>query len=188
MKYAFIAFYLRCVQENCVNEKEVCFHVSLPKRSNQWLSALNLTKESTKEHHRVCSRHFPSGDVSQTQSLNIGARFASPKKMQSAGGVRAISFSAKRRQPMSVSCGIKRPVNSPSVNPSPTPSTVTHASSDDPCLDAATLYTPVGEPLLCDYSVDELPSENGDTFLSSSEAPLPADVNVTHKCHSYCTS
>ena len=71
-------------------------------------------------------------------------------------------------------------MSSPSISPSPTPITpATPCSSDDPSLDAASLRTEVGEPLLSDYSIHELPSESGDLFLSSSEAPPPHDVSVT---------
>lgn len=158
------------------------FPKDLTKRS-LWLNALKLTEESVKEHHRVCGCHFPNGDATQTPSLHIGERFASPKKMQAPRGVRASSYSNKRRKFMKVTSGIKRPVNSASVSQSPTSSTshpitsATLCSSDDhdPCLDAMTLCTPVGEPLLSDYNVHELPSESGESFLSS-EAPPPCDV------------
>ena len=159
-----------------------------PVKRSQWLSALKLTERDVKEHHRVCSCHFRNGDSTQTPSLHLGERFASPKKLQSARGIRATALSTKRRRLMNATCGTKRPISSPSISPSPTPSTLrsmtpaTPCSSDDPCLDAAALCTEVGEPLLSDYSVHELhvPCESGDSFLSSSEAPPPpSDVNVT---------
>ena len=82
------------------------FPKDLAKRS-QWLSALHLTEESIKEHHRVCSRHFPSGDGTQIPSLNLGKRFASPKKIFSPRGVRAANLATKRRR---LYCGTKRQV------------------------------------------------------------------------------
>ena len=153
-----------------------------PVKRHQWLSALNMTEHDVKEHHRVCSRHFPNGDVTQTPSLHIGKRFASPKKLQSARGVRATTFSIKRRRLVNVTCGTKRSISSPSISPSPTSSTLrsmtpaTPCSSDDPCLGATPLCTQVGEPLLSDFSVHELPCESGD---SSSEAPPPPAIDVT---------
>lgn len=89
----------------------------------QWLSALNLTEHDVKEHHRVRSRHF-DGDLTQTPSLNNGKQFASPKKLQSARGLRAASLSIKRRRLMTATCGIKHPMSSPRISPSPTPSTL----------------------------------------------------------------
>ena len=141
-----------------------------------------MTVHDLKEHHRVCSRHFPNGDATQTPSLNIGKRFASTKKLQTPRGLRATTLSTKRRRLINATSGIKCPMSSPSISPSPTPITpATPCSSDDPSLGAASLRTEVGEPLLSDYSVHELPSESGDSFLSSSEAPPPPphDVSVT---------
>ena len=158
------------------------FPKDLAKRS-QWLSVLHLTEESIKEHHRVCSRHFPSGDGTQIPSLNLGKRFASPKKIFSPRGVRAANLATKRRR---LYCGTKRQVESPSVSPSNTPSSSRGGtpspgcSRDDPCLDASPLYAPIGEPLLSDYSMHEIPSESGDSVLSPSEGVPPvADVQVT---------
>ena len=169
-----------CKKTNRTKIKNVSmyrFPKDLEKR-RQWLTALNLTEESLKEHHRVCSRHFPNGDATHTPSLHIGERFASPKKM----GVRA-SLSTKRRKLMNVNRETKHPLSSPSVSPSPTPSTVAPGPScatNDPYLDALPLRTPVGEPLLSDYSMHELPSESGDPFLSTSEgAPPSSDISVT---------
>ena len=72
------------------------FPKDLAKRS-QWLSALHLY-ENIKEHHRVCSQHFPSGDGTQIPSLNLGQRFATPNDIFSLRGVY---------------CGTKHPVESP---------------------------------------------------------------------------
>ena len=50
-----------------------------PKRG-RWLEALDLVEEDLKDFHRVCSRHFPDGDATKDPQLNLGKRFASPKK------------------------------------------------------------------------------------------------------------
>lgn len=50
-------------------------------RRQQWLDALNLTEHDVSERTRICSRHFFHGDPSNTPALDLGKRFASPKKM-----------------------------------------------------------------------------------------------------------
>ena len=46
-----------------------------------WLMALGLKDDDVGSHQRVCCRHFPEGDAkSHTPQLNLGKRFASPKK------------------------------------------------------------------------------------------------------------
>ena len=69
-----------------------------------------------------------------------------------------------------------------SISPSSTLNTsrnvtpATPCSSSDVHLDASTLCTPIGEPLLSDYGVLELPSDSQDSQSLSSETPLLADV------------
>lgn len=59
-------------------------------RRQQWLDALNLTEDDVNEHTRVCSRHFLHGDPSNTPALDLGKRFASPKKMDMDRSKRAV--------------------------------------------------------------------------------------------------
>ena len=48
-----------------------------PAKRQLWLTSLNLNGRDIKEHHRVCSRHFPNGDTSQVPSTTVyGERFA----------------------------------------------------------------------------------------------------------------
>jgi hypothetical protein len=51
------------------------------KRRQQWLDALDLTEDEVNEHTCICSRHFVHGDPSNTPALDLGKRFASPKKV-----------------------------------------------------------------------------------------------------------
>ena len=44
----------------------------LIKRQN-WLRAWNLNDHEIMDHHRICSRHFQHGDVTQIPSLQLGA-------------------------------------------------------------------------------------------------------------------
>ena len=46
----------------------------------EWLQLLNLEESDVKEHHRLCSRHFPNGDQIQKPSLALGPRFLFPKE------------------------------------------------------------------------------------------------------------
>ena len=55
-------------------------------KRSQWLSALHLTEESIKEHHRVCSRHFPSGDGTQIHAKEVMGSGSSSSAFPSLGG------------------------------------------------------------------------------------------------------
>ena len=48
----------------------------------EWLRAMKLENHMIKDHHRICSRHFPNGDKSQLLDLSQGIKFFSPKKVQ----------------------------------------------------------------------------------------------------------
>ena len=55
----------------------------LPRKESkrgQWLEALGLVEDGLKDLHRVCSRHFLDGNATKDPQLNLGKRFASPKK------------------------------------------------------------------------------------------------------------
>ena len=108
-----------------------------------------------RDHDRVCSRHFPNGDASQVPSLYLGAKFASPKKMQSPRGARV----TKRKALQLSTPRLKRPL--PSTSPGTISSTpVTSDQTDGESSDLTSgirLRTPVGEACFSDYSVHELP-------------------------------
>lgn len=44
------------------------------------LEAVDLVEEDLKDFHRVCTRHSPDGDATKDPQLDLGKRFASPKK------------------------------------------------------------------------------------------------------------
>ena len=126
-----------------------------PNRKKQWLEVLSISEDDIHNHTRVCSRHFVHGDSSNLPSLNLGKRFASPRKKTTARGIRAQ----------------KRTLVSPSVTPpslsknlclqtssSVVGQTTCSTDTDDP------MCAPIGEPLLSDssYGVHELPSEHDD--------------------------
>ena len=60
------------------------------KRRQQWLDALHLTENDVTEYTRVCSPHFLHGNPSSPPSIDIGKRFASPKKIDLERGKRAV--------------------------------------------------------------------------------------------------
>ena len=65
-----------------------------------WLKALSIMEADIKDHHRVCSRHFPGGDSKQgNPQLSIGKRFASPKKLWTSRAKRARRREADRESP-----------------------------------------------------------------------------------------
>ena len=46
----------------------------------RWSKNLQLGADAVKPYSRLCSRHFPGGDPSKEPQLNLGKRFASPRK------------------------------------------------------------------------------------------------------------
>ena len=122
-------------------------------RRKEWLQSLNLEESHVKEHHRVCSRHFPSGDQTQKPSLALGPRFCSPKKVDTARGKRAL----------------KRKALSPSLFTPPSKRSGRDNSISEE-LSTTSLSVQASEQLLSssDYSIYELPQlETDDSIVSS---------------------
>ena len=126
-------------------------------RRNQWLEALDIEEGCVTEHSRVCNRHFRNGDSSNIPSMNPGKRFASPKKLNTERSKRAT----------------KRSLHSPSlITPPPSKAQRSQSSPSSSMVSSLTIHTPasttddepmsvsIGEPLLSDYSVCELPAED----------------------------
>ena len=72
------------------------------KKRKQWMETINLAEGNITEHSRVCSRHFLHGDPSNPPSLDLGKRFASPKKVSTERGMRAIKRTQSRSFPVSI--------------------------------------------------------------------------------------
>ena len=51
-----------------------------PERRAVWLQVFGMCEEDIGPDSRVCSRHFPSGDVKHDPTMTVGKRFASPIK------------------------------------------------------------------------------------------------------------
>ena len=113
----------------------------------KWLVALNLIEDEVSEHHRICSRHFQNGDTTQIPSLHLGERFISPKKPSS----QRYKTSHKRK--------ILSLQYEPAVKHPNTSTKATHTPAATDTMTSEVYSTPVGEALLTDYSVHELPTE-----------------------------
>ena len=142
-------------------------------RRQQWLDALNLTEDDVNEHTRVCSRH---GDPSNTPALDLGKRFASPKKMDMDRSKRAVK---RARRSLSIT--------SLTVTPSSSRASSVSAPTPGSTTDEEPMSVSIGEPLLSDYSVHELPSlggtsEESGTALAARVEYLEAETKHLSSC------
>ena len=157
---------------------------SQPARRRQWLIGLGLEEEQMLDHHRVCSLHFPNGDVSQMPSITLGRRFASPIKKSDPRCLRAQKRARPRLSPLSLSettPGTKRhsvdidriaAASDPTVQPAvttarvlSTSSTTATSSGQDSVPDEAPL------PSVADDCLAALPliAAAGETLLSAAD-------------------
>ena len=134
--------------------------------ASQALGRYKCLASVLREHSRICSRHFLHGDPNQLPSLEIGERFASPWKRNT-----ACSHVARSSLSPSFQLPPKRPARSKKSEapPSPAPTTQSQHSpsssfqSSTPMpedIDNEPLSAAIGEPLLSDYSVHVLPGEH----------------------------
>jgi hypothetical protein len=117
-----------------------------------WLTVFNLQEKDIKPHHRVCSRHFLNGDVKNKPETNPGKR---PLK----SGPRAKR--AKNREAYKQLIGLYNTtgsLTSTSVSPTPSSSKSVTSTIIQPPLSVAD----VGEQLVSDYQVHELPNNVDD--------------------------
>ena len=139
---------------------------SEPVKRKQWLHALGLTESDVADHHRVCSEHFPNGDCTPLPSLYLRKWFRSPKKIWTVRG----QIAAKRKH---VDTGNKAGPSTErhlQYSSSPLMSRTSSDRSEGEESGASTaLSTLIGEVLLSDYNVHELPSEcSGESALDTS--------------------
>ena len=64
-------------------------------KRQQWITALNLTEDDINEESRICSKHFLNGDSANAPVLNLGSRFASPRKSDTERGKRAVKRASR---------------------------------------------------------------------------------------------
>jgi len=130
-----------------------------PTKKQEWLRVLGLTEDDITDYSRICSRHFLFGDTSIPPSLDIGKRFSSPKKLNQDRGKRAL----KRLSVFQISNPSKQQcrhleTTPPSRASSLSVTTPGSTSTDD---EQESLSASIGEPLLSDFGVHELPGYDG---------------------------
>ena len=127
-----------------------------PERIAVWLQVFGMCEEDIGPDARVCSRHFPSGDVKHDPTMTVGKHFASPIKR----GLRAERAKQREEQKQEFS-------SSRSKSVSPVPST----ASSRPSTPSQVSVAPIGEQLDTNFQVHELPSVV-DAPSQSSEAEV----------------
>ena len=129
---------------------------SCPIKKKQWIECLSLDEASLRDHHRVCSDHFPNGDPAQKPSLALGRKFLSPRKHYTERGKRAV----KRRTLFLAPKSKQRKQTTPSC------------SDEQDSQSCTPMSVSVGEQLMSssDYSVHELPDPESDgSFTRTSD-------------------
>ena len=152
-------------------------------KCSQWLLVFQLDPEVVKPHTRVCSRHFMNGDPINDPQANIGRRFTSPIKKGSDRTTRAIERQRTKRNlevqllltasnsASESSTSSSRVLCSSNTSNDHLPA-VTESPAEAMERDEETMTALVGEQLLGDYQVIDLP-DNGSTAQASSAADQP---------------
>ena len=137
------------------SDPSVSFHrvPKNPGKRAEWLERLQLHEDSIKSSTRLCSRHFPGGDPTESPSLTLGKRFASPLKQGSRA--KRAKIREDQRYIRSHSKTPDHSTHSRSVTPS-VASSETRPVTPLPQFDIAQ----AGEQLETDYSVHELPGSS----------------------------
>ena len=143
-----------------------------PVKRSQWIRVFELDPEAIKPHTRVCSRHFMNGDPNNDPQANIGRRFASPIKKGSDRTTRAIGRKQTKRN-LEVQSILTANSNSASGSSSSTTvegtsalgqlPTVTESPAEAMATDAEPMTALVGEQLLDNYQVIDLPDDGSTT-------------------------
>ena len=119
-------------------------------------------KKDKKPHHRICSRHFPNSDAKNNPKTTVRKRLFSPIQP----GPRATR--AKNQEANKQLIELQSTGSLPSMSGSSAPSNSNSVTSKQHTLSVAD----VGEQLVSDYQVHELPNSVDDDAKSSS---LPTD-------------
>ena len=170
----------------CGNSRKKAPHPSYhrfptnPVKRSQWLRVFELDPEAVKPHTRVCSRHFMNGDPKNDPQANIGRRFASPVKNGSDRTTRAIERQQTRRN-LEVRLILSSDDASgssadQSVSNLPELPTVTESSAEAISTDAEPMTVLVGEQLLDDYQVIDLPDDPS-TMTDNEAGPSSASAD-----------
>ena len=130
-------------------------------KKQRWLEALGLKDEDIGSHDRVCSRHFPEGDAkSHDPQLNLGKRFASPKKRWTGRAKRA-----KRREAARNLFSEESHSKTSTTDPSPGS---TSANDGGEVEKHPLMVAEVGEQLETDYQLYELSTDDSLSTSTSS--------------------
>ena len=123
-----------------------------PTLRSKWIKALKLDGSAIKDHHRVCSRHFPQGNAKNKPSISLGKCFASPKKSWTGQAKRAKTHEVERSLFGESSSSNNK--HSALVSPpgQDTPPTAQEREGETPLL------VPVGEQLRTNYELHDLPT------------------------------
>lgn len=124
-----------------------------PTLRSEWIKALKLDDRVIKDHHRLCSRHFPEGNSKNKPSISLGKRFASPKKSWTSRAKRAKNREADRNLFGESSSG-----NSTIVTPSTSIEKDIPPIQDTTAQETPPFLVPVGEQLRTDYQLHDLPT------------------------------
>lgn len=122
---------------------------------SEWIKALGLDASTIKDHHRVCSRHFPQGDTKNRPSISLGKRFVSPKKSWTSRAKRAKSREDREAErSLFGESSSSNSRHSTIVSPSEQDMPSTAQESEE----ATPLLVSVGEQLRTDYELHDLPT------------------------------
>ena len=116
-----------------------------PERRAVWLQVFGMCEEDIGPDARICSRHFPGGDVKHALTMTVGKRFASPIKR----GARAETARQRDEEKQVREFNTSR---SKSVTP------VLSTASSRPSTPCQVSVAPIGEQLETNFQVHELPS------------------------------
>ena len=175
--------------ETCKKAPQLSYHrfPSNPVKRSQWLQVFELDPEAVKPHSRVCSRHFMNGDPKNDPQANIGRRFASPVKKGSDRATRAIERQQVKRNLEVQSSLIANSSVSGSNSSSSSSSTSTElastsaiaqlpivieSSAETIATDTEPMTALVGEQLLDNYQVIDLPNDGSTSESCSADQHL----------------
>ena len=126
------------------SDRNVSFHrfPANPEKRAVWLRVFELDESDLKPYSRVCSRHFPDDDAKKEHGVNLGKRFASPKKRDHPRAKRA-----KRRDSVKelLELRVKSPTESPSTSRLVTPTVqISTSATESGCSTPTTV--PAAQP------------------------------------------
>jgi len=130
---------------NHIKDQSVSMH-RFPRdamKKKKWIKTLGLNEDDIKDHHRVCSRHFPNADPHNMPELSLVKHFASPRKRWTSRAKRVKARAAVRsRTPQLSTCCMSRSSTPESLGVPSTP------ESQETHLAAPLVATVLGNEIL----------------------------------------